>query len=288
MVDFYLNDAGLSPLSQIHAEVAGGLSQLTGAGAPQAADVAQSFGNIAFNVNNAIDGVLQSRGGTIDTTKTSSQTIGDLLTRAQQMYAKGDMAGAEKLDAAAKALQEGGAGGAGAGGAGAGGAAGAAGAGAAGAGSAGGGGDMMGQMVGQVGQQVGQAAQAMSQGVAGLAQGLSQLPQQVMQGVQGIVQAATGAAGSGAGALGGAAGAGVGEKPPTGIAPEDSPATDGKDEKDGGREKDRDAEKPPTGIVPDRSPATDQAAPGASANPGGRAPVESPPPAQTRPQQSPL
>lgn len=284
MVDFYLNDAGLSPLSQIHAEVAGGLSQLTGAGAPQAADVAQSFGNIAFNVSNAVDGVLQSRGGTIDTTKTSSQTIGDLLTRAQQMYAKGDMAGAEKLDAAAKALQEGSAGGAGTGGAG--GAAGGAGAGAAAAGSAGGGGDMMGQMVGQIGQQVGQAAQAMSQGVSGLAQGLSQLPQQVMQGVQGIVQAATGAAGGGA--LGGAAGAGVGEKPPTGIVPEDSPAKDGKDEKDGEREKDRDADKPPTGIVPDRSPATDQAAPGASANPGGRAPVESTPPAQTRPQQSPL
>src|SRR5688572_26891723 len=198
---FYLDDTGLSPLSEIHAQVAGGLSQLTGAGAPQAAEVAQSFGNIAFSVNNALDGVLQSRTGTIGATKSSSETIADLLKQAQALYVKGDMASADKLKAAAETMasQGGGAPGAAPGGAGAGAGGGAA-RGAAAAPGPAGGGDMAGQMVSQIGQQVGQAASSVGQAVTGLAQGLTQLPQQVMQGVQGIVQSATGAAGSAAGA----------------------------------------------------------------------------------------
>ena len=64
-----------------------------------------------------------------------------------------------------------------------------------GTGAASSGGEMMGQMVGQVGQQVGQLGQSLS----GLTQGLLQLPQQVMQGVQQAVGQATQAAQSGEG-----------------------------------------------------------------------------------------
>jgi len=72
---FTLDSAGLSPLADIHSQVADGLSQLTGAGAPQAADVARSFGNIAFAVNTALDGVTQSRGSTIQTTKGGAAAV---------------------------------------------------------------------------------------------------------------------------------------------------------------------------------------------------------------------
>lgn len=282
---FYLDDTGLSPLSEIHAQVAGGLSQLTGAGAPQAAEVAQSFGNIAFSVNNALDGVLQSRTGTIGATKSSSETIADLLKQAQALYVKGDMASADKLKAAAETMasQGGGAPG-GAPGASAGGAA-APGAGAAGGVAAGapGGGDMAGQMVSQIGQQVGQAASSMGQAVTGLAQGLSQLPQQVMQGVQGIVQSATGAAGGAGGAATGGAGS-SGDRSPTGIVPEKNADDERDDERREDRERDGAAPgRPSTGAVPDAAPAT------GDGTGGGRAPVGAVPdqkaePAQTRPQ----
>ncbi|KAA0095296.1 hypothetical protein CIW49_22730 [Mycolicibacterium sp. P1-18] len=176
---FTLDSAGLAPLAEIHSEVATGLSQLTGAGAPRAADVAQSFGNIAFSVNDALDGVTQSRGRTLQATKGSSDTIADLLGKADELYARGDREGAAKLRAAAETLEGSGP---------AGGTAGAAGAtGGAGVGAAGGGGaEMAGQMASQVGQQVGQVAQGLAQSVQGLAQGLTQLPQQIMQGIQGM------------------------------------------------------------------------------------------------------
>jgi len=283
---FYLDDTGLSPLSEIHAQVAGGLSQLTGAGAPQAAEVAQSFGNIAFSVNNALDGVLQSRTGTIGATKSSSETIADLLKQAQALYVKGDMASADKLKAAAETMasQGGGAPGGAPGGA----AAGGPGAGAARATAAApapsGGGDMAGQMVSQIGQQVGQAASSMGQAVTGLAQGLSQLPQQVMQGVQGIVQSATGAAGGVAGGVGGAAAGGAGQsgdKPPTGIVPDKFDDDDRQGRED--REKDGAAPgKPPAGAVPDATATGGGAGPGRP--PVGAIPDQKAEPAQTRPQ----
>lgn len=275
---FYLDDTGLSPLSEIHAQVAGGLSQLTGAGAPQAAEVAQSFGNIAFSVNNALDGVLQSRTGTIGATKSSSETIADLLKQAQALYVKGDMASADKLKAAAETMasQGGGAPGGAPGGT----AAGGPGAGAARATAAApapsGGGDMAGQMVSQVGQQVGQAASSMGQAVTGLAQGLSQLPQQVMQGVQGIVQSATGAGGAAAGGAGQS-----GDKPPTGIVADKFDDDDRQGRED--REKDGAAPgKPPTGAVPDATATGEGAGPGRP--PVGAIPDQKAEPAQTRPQ----
>lgn len=283
--EFYLGDTGLSPLSDIHTQVAGGLAQLTGAGAPQAADVAASFGNIAFSVNSALDGVSQSRMGTIQTTKTSSDTIAELLGKAQQMYAQGDMASADKLKAAAEALSAQGQGGSSGGGAATGGASGAASggspAGAAGGGQAGG--DTAGQMVSQIGQQIGQAAQSVTQPLQGLAQGLQQLPQQVMQGVQGIVQAATGAAGGAAGAAGGASLGGPSAAEAKGD--HESPRDD---------EERRDSSPPKDDAAPPSNTQSDDARQGADSA-GGRAPVDGSTggpvggqPAQTRPQQSPL
>jgi Excreted virulence factor EspC, type VII ESX diderm len=276
--EFHLDGGGLTPLSDIHSQVAEGLGQLVGGGGPQASDVAKSFGNIAFGLNSALDGASQSRTSTIQTTKASADTIKDLLNKAHQMYLQGDEQGADKLKAAAEALQASdGGGSSGAGGAG--GSAGATGAGAAGAGSASGGSaggsgaEMASQMATQVGQQVGQMAQSVAQSVQGLAQGLTQLPQQLMQGLQGLGGSAAQGAGSDADKAHVAA---KQEK-----ADEDK---DGKPDDERAEEQRRQQAAPPTH------------ADGAQAGPhtdGGRAPVpppttERPQPAQTRPQQSPL
>ncbi len=271
--EFSLDGAGLTPLADIHAQVAGELSQLAGDGGPQAADVATSFGNIAFAVNKALDGVTQSRINTIQTTKGSSDTIKELLNTADRMYAQGDEQGAAKLRAAAEALEgSGAAGGAGS----AGGTGGATGAGTAGAGAAGGSGaEMAGQMASQVGQQVGQFAQGMAQSVQGLAQGLTQLPQQIMQGVQGIVESATKGAGSDA--------AKTDEE--EGGDPEERKREEAESAEKRAEERRAQQQAPPT--------RTEGAQPGHTADGGGRAPVpppaaERPKPAQTRPQQFPL
>jgi type VI protein secretion system component VasK len=177
MTEFYLHDTGLGPLSKIHNQVS---SQLGALASPQVADVATSLGNIAFGVNTALESVMQSRSGAHQSTQKASDTIADLLNQAQQLYVKGDLAGADKLKAAAEALEsQQAAGGSGTAAA------------ASGAGGGGGGGDMMGQVMGQLGQ----LAQTMTQPLQGLAQPLQQIPQQVMQGVQQAVQQATQAAG---------------------------------------------------------------------------------------------
>ncbi|MET0456769.1 MAG: type VII secretion target [Mycobacterium sp.] len=172
-------------------QVVATLSQVMGAGAPQSAAVATSQGQIASPVIGALDQVLGSRQATLQATSTSSQTIGDLLRRAAQMYDEGDVAGAERLRAAADALadpegtngtdsqrastdserasteRDDGTS----------------------TGSSSAGADQAGQLAGQVGQQVGQLGQAIGQAVAGLVQGLTQLPQQIVQGVQSATQA---------------------------------------------------------------------------------------------------
>jgi hypothetical protein len=267
---FTLDSAGLAPLAEIHSQVATGLSQLTGEGAPRAADVAKTFGNIAFSVNDALDGVTQSRGNTLQATKGSSDTIAELLGKADKLYAQGDQEGAAKLRAAAETLEgsdgEGGAAGAG-GATGAGGAA----AGGPGAGAAGGGGaDMAGQMASQVGQQVGQLAQGVAQTVQGLAQGLTQLPQQIMQGIQGMA-----GSGSDTEALAKAA-----EEKADADKVEDTEQRK-REEAEKRAEEDRAEQRPPI--------QADGALPGRSAD-AGPAPVpppapERPQPAQTRPQQ---
>jgi len=273
--EFHLDSSGLSPLSDIHSQVADGLSQLAGAGGPQAADVARSFGNIAFNLNTALDGTTQNRTSTIQTTKGASDTIAELLKKAHQMYLQGDQQGGDKLTAAAEALQASEGGGAGSAG-------GPTGTGATGAGAAGGGGaEMASQMASQVGQQVGQMAQGLAQSVQGLAQGLTQLPQQIMQGMQGMGGSATKDAGSDGGKAHDAANA------------DEEKADRDKDDRD----KDRDGRPDDKRAEEERGRSTppanaDGAQPGRAAD-GGRAPVpppttERPQPAQTRPQQSPL
>jgi Excreted virulence factor EspC, type VII ESX diderm len=275
---FHVDSSGLTPLSDIHSQVAQGLAQLVGGGGPQASDVAKSFGNIAFGLNSALDGASQSRLSAIQTTKTSGDTISELLGKAHQMYLQGDQQGADKLKAAAEALQAsegGGSGGAGSAGGSTG--AGATGAGATGAGAAAGGGaEMAGQMASQVGQQVGQIAQGLTQSVQGLAQGLTQLPQQLMQGLQGIGGSATKGADSGPNKAH--------------VAADANEKADGDKDKDGKPDDKRAEEERGQQSTP---PAhADGAQPGRAAD-GGRAPVpppttERPQPAQTRPQQSSL
>jgi Excreted virulence factor EspC, type VII ESX diderm len=159
----YVQPDGMRTYAQIHDEVVNGLSQLTGAAAPEAAGVQTSHGAIASAVSTALSGVLGSRHGTLGATGTSGSTISELLQKAAQMYEHGDQKEAATLRAAAEALEGS-------------------------PGSGGGGADMMGQMVGQVAQQVGQMAQSVAQPLQGVAQGLQQVPQQVMQGVQQIAQ----------------------------------------------------------------------------------------------------
>jgi hypothetical protein len=265
--EFSLDSAGLTPLSDIHAQASDGLSQLLGPGGPRAADVAQSFGNIAFAVNSALDGATQSRTGTMQTTTAAGDTIAELLARAHQMYTQGDEEGAAKLTAAADALQasEGGGGATGVGGSGA----------ATGSGAAGGGGaEMAGQMASQVGQQVGQIAQGLAQSAQGLAQGLTQLPQQIMQGVQGIVESATKGSGSESTKV-------------------DHEKTDDPDDRKKAEAEEAEKRAEEQRTQRDSSPAQPSSVqPGLSAE-NGRAPVpppavERPQPAQTRPQQSSL
>lgn len=266
--EFSLDSAGLAPLADIHSQVADGLSQLAGADGPQSADVARSFGNIAFAVTSALDGVTKTRSSTIEATQRASDTIKELLATADELYAQGDQEGAAELRAAAEMLDDSGA----AGGAGPAGAVASTGPGGpTGAGAAGGGGaELAGQMASQVGQQVGQFAQGMAQSAQGLAQGLAQLPQQIMQGVQGIVESATKGAGSDA------------------ANADDGTAGDPDDRKKDQAEKRAEDQRAQQQPAP---PPSDGAQPGRPAD-GGPAP-EPPPgkpaqPAQTRPQQLPL
>ena len=101
---FHLDSAGLAPLSDLHTQVAAELAQLTGAAAPQASDVASSFGTIAANVNASLGGALQSRTGTIQTTQRSSDTISGLLKKARHMYTGTDQDGADTIGSTARAF----------------------------------------------------------------------------------------------------------------------------------------------------------------------------------------
>jgi hypothetical protein len=263
--EFSVDDAGLAPLADIHAQVADGLSQLAGAGGSQAADVARAFGNIAFAVNTALDGASQSRMSAFQTTRAASETINQLLTTADRMYAEGDDEGAAKLRAAAEAMEDSGAVGAGS-----------TGGGGTGAAAGGGGAETAGQMAGQVGQQVGQIAQGLAQSAQGLAQGLTQLPQQIVQGVQGIVESATKGTGSDA--------AKANEEKAN-----EEKAADSEDRKKAEAEEAAKREEQQRGQQHAAPTQTDGAQPGHGAE-GGRAPVpppapQPPQPAQTRPQQ---
>lgn len=178
--NLFVEGDGLRNFSQTHADIAAGLSQLTGA-AP-AAGMETSHGAIASAVSTALGNVLGARDGTIQTTANSGSSISELLQKAARMYEQGDEKGAAALKAAAEALQgsqgadapEGPSAPGGPGSA---------------TSAAAVGGDMMGQLLGQLGQ-VGQMAAAAGAPLQALAQPLQQLPQQVMQGVQQAVQKA--------------------------------------------------------------------------------------------------
>jgi hypothetical protein len=178
--NLFVQGDGLRNFSQTHADIAAGLSQLTGAAS--AAGMETSHGAIASAVSAALGNVLGARDGTIQTTANSGSTISELLQKAAQMYEQGDEKGAAALKAAAEALQ-GGQGADAPEGSNAPGGPGSA------TSAAAVGGDMMGQLLGQLGQ-VGQMAAAAGAPLQALAQPLQQLPQQVMQGVQQAVQKA--------------------------------------------------------------------------------------------------
>jgi hypothetical protein len=101
---FYLDGAGLSPLSDIHTDVAGGLSQLTGTGAPQANEVAQSFGKIASQLSAALGGTIQSRAGALRTTEQAGHALAGKLKKAHHMYTGGDEHGAADIKSTMKAF----------------------------------------------------------------------------------------------------------------------------------------------------------------------------------------
>ncbi|WP_059162500.1 type VII secretion target [Mycobacterium sp. IS-3022] len=165
--------------AQIHDRVATDLSQVIDADASEAAGVQASHGTIAAAVGAALTSALGTRRDTVQATARSGETLSELLREAARMYDDGDQAGADKLRAAADALdsQQGAPGGTS-------GPVGAVGPAAA-TGSPAGGDQMAGQLAGQIGQQVGQAVGGLTASLAGLAQGLVQVPQQVMQAVQG-------------------------------------------------------------------------------------------------------
>jgi hypothetical protein len=101
----YVQPDGVRSYARIHDEVVAALSQLMGAAAPEAAGVQTSHGTIASAVSSALSSVLGFRQGTMQTTSTSGATISELLQKAAQMYEQGDQEAADKLTAAAEALQ---------------------------------------------------------------------------------------------------------------------------------------------------------------------------------------
>lgn len=167
----FVQTEGLRQFSQIHAEIAAGVSQLIG-GAPTVTGVETSHGQIAFAVQNALGGLLNARQGTLQTTAKSGDKIAELLRKAAAAYESGDERSAGKLKAAMEPAAGGPVGPASAAG---------------GAGAAGGASGAIGQILGPLGQMGQQSSAAM--------QGIEQPAQQV-------VEAATGAARAGAEATG--------------------------------------------------------------------------------------
>jgi Excreted virulence factor EspC, type VII ESX diderm len=100
--NLFVQTDGLRNFSQTHADIAAGLSQLTGVAAT---GVETSHGPIAAAVSAALGDVLGARDGTIQTIANSGSTISDLLQKAAQMYQQGDEKGAATLKAAGAPLQ---------------------------------------------------------------------------------------------------------------------------------------------------------------------------------------
>jgi hypothetical protein len=280
MSELFVQPGGVRSISQVHDQVASAISQLTSGAGVDATGVQNTHGNIAASVSTALSSVLGSRQSALQTTSKAGAAISGLLAEAARLYEQGDQQGAEKLKAAAAALEGAGGstagdassagGGSTAGAQSAAGATGAATGASTGGSSAGGGASAAGSMVGQIAQQAGQAVGQAAQSLGGMVGGLAQLPGQVMQGVSQIVQTAAGAAGSAQAGVDTAAAAD--DKGSTGdTAPRSA---------DGDR---------PSDETPTQAPAAQAPAEGASAGApaAGSAPVEQTAPqrpAQTRPQ----
>ena len=99
----YVHTTGVSSLSDIHGRVAGAMSGQTGS-APDASSLAAAYGSISSAFMSAMGHALPSRDESFQATQTSSQTIGELLQKAAQMYEHGDQQNADELKAAAEAL----------------------------------------------------------------------------------------------------------------------------------------------------------------------------------------
>ena len=250
--------------SGIHDRVAAALSQLTGA-TPDPAGLQNAYGPVSAALVSALADSLPQRDDSLDAARETSETVGDLLRRAADAYARGDEVAAERFSAAAEVV-----------------------AGRAGVGSAGvavgypgdgsgvaavgtppaGGPEMAGQLAGQVGQQVGQVVQGLAQSVQGLVQGLVQLPQQLARSVDDPSTAA-GARDDG-----------------------ESEDLEDPDDRNGGDEEDRDGEPESEPRESTPRPQAEGARPGQTGEPGPApepAPVpERPRPVQTRPQQAPF
>jgi hypothetical protein len=161
----FVQTDGLRQFSATQNEIATGLTAVV-SNALNAAGVQTSHGAIASAVTTALGELLTARGGSMQNTADNGKALAEKLLRAAHLYDQGDQAAAGNLRNAALGADATTA-----------------------SGGASGGGDVMGQMVGQLGQQVGQLgqlAQTMTQPLQGLAQPL----QQVMQGVQQATQAA--------------------------------------------------------------------------------------------------
>ncbi|HEX7824279.1 MAG TPA: type VII secretion target, partial [Mycobacterium sp.] len=77
----YVQADGLRTFSQVHDEVVSALSQIMGSAAPEALGVETSHGPIASAVSSALGQVLGSRGGTLQATSTTGETISALLRK---------------------------------------------------------------------------------------------------------------------------------------------------------------------------------------------------------------
>lgn len=183
-------------------------------------DLASSHGTIGFPMQNALDGASSARNGALGATQVAASRMSELLGKASQAYARGDLDAAERLKAQADAL---------------GGGKSAAGGGAGGSEAASSGAGGAGQVMGQFSQMPGQMMQSVTQPLQGLAQAVTQVPQQAMQGVQGIVEAAMQAGGGGGEAALAAGGTGAEEAV---KAADHQGAGDGRDDAQDGEKKD--------------------------------------------------
>lgn len=220
-------------------------------------DLASSHGAIGFPMQNAFNGASSAREGALGATQVAAGRMAELLGKASQAYARGDMDAAERLKAQADALGGGSSPAAAAGGGSE-------------AASAGAGG--AGQMMGQFSQMAGQMAQSVTQPLQGLTQAMTQVPQQVMQGVQGIVESATQAAGSGGDAAAMAADAGgTGAEEAVKAADHQGPgdgAGDGPADQHDGRDGKKDDTEPGAGADRDNERLGDRASAGVAAEDG--------------------